>query len=323
MSRDVRRSTGRKHRVAIVGLGAMGRRHARVVSSLQDRFEVVGVYDEHVDRRSCPGIATLGTEAEAIACSDVIVVATPNAAHAATATRALAAGRHVLVEKPLCALGAEARALEALARGSARLFVGHSERFNPVIRALGRLVRGERVAAIDLLRVGPTRPTGCGVLVNLGVHDLDLAAYLGGGEMTLRGAAGASVSEEPGEDLAHVLLTTAGGAAAHVYVDRTFPEKRRWITLTTACWIYEGDLLAHRLVRTARDTGVRTEVPLPLGEPLLLQAVALADALDGAPSREIATAADGMRAVMLAERAATYCTPAPHAAEKLSVLGPP
>jgi UDP-N-acetylglucosamine 3-dehydrogenase len=310
--------------VALVGLGAMGRRHARVLCSLPERFEVVGVYDERADRRSGPGLVALGSEAEAIALADVLVVATPNAAHAATATRALAAGRHVLVEKPLCAIAAEARALEGLSRGPARLFVGHSERFNPVIRALGRLVRSEPVVAIDLLRVGPTRPTGCGVLVNLGVHDLDLAAYLGGGEMTLRGAAGASVSDEPGEDLAHVLLTTASGAAAHVYVDRTFPERRRWITLTTAAWTYEGDLLACRLVRTARDTGIRTEVPLPLGEPLVAQAVALADALDGVPSREIATAADGMRAVILAERAAVDCvgtpaivTPPFRAAEKL------
>ncbi len=310
MSRDVRRSTSKQHkryRAALVGLGAMGRRHARVLCSLPERFEVIGAYDERADRCSGPGLHALGTEAEAIERADVLVVATPNAAHAATAARALAAGRHVLVEKPLCALAAEARALEALARGPARLFVGHSERFNPVIRALGRLVRSEPVVAIDLLRVGPTRPTGCGVLVNLCVHDLDLAAYLGGGEVTLRGAAGASVSDEAGEDLAHVLLATPSGAAAHVYVDRTFPERRRWITLTTASWIYEGDLLACRLVRTARDTGVRTEVPLPLGEPLVAQAVALADALDGVPSREIATAADGMRAVVLAERAAADC----------------
>ena len=308
MSHAVRRSTGNRHKVALIGLGAMGRRHLRVLGSLPDRFEVVGGYDECGDRRSAPGLVALDSEAEAIARAEVVVVATPNAAHAATVARALTAGRHVLVEKPLCAVAAEARALEALARGGpARLFVGHSERFNPVIRALGRLVRNEPVAVIDLLRVGPSRPTSCGALVNLGVHDLDLAAYLGGGEMILRGAVGASFSGEPGEDLAHVLLTTAAGAAAHLYVDRTCPEKRRGITLTTGHWIYEGDLLAHRLVRTARDTGVRAEVPLPLGEPLLLQAVALADALDGAASRDIATAADGVRAVSLAESAASLC----------------
>ena len=85
--------------------------------------------------------------------------------------------------------------------------------------------------------------------------------------------------------------------------------------VATRRWIYEGDLLAHRLTRTSRDAGVRTEVPLPLEEPLVAQAIALADALDGASPRELATATDGARAVALAECAASYCV-----AEKLSVL---
>jgi predicted dehydrogenase len=318
---DVRRRTGKRHKVAILGLGAMGRRHARVVHGLPDRYDLVGAYDVRSDRGCPPGLVDLHRfdgEAEAIARADLVVIATPNAAHGATVTRALAAGRHVLVEKPLCSTAAEARVLDGLARGPARLFVGHSERFNPVVRALGRLVRGETVVSIDLLRVGPSRPTDCSVLVNLGVHDLDLAAYLGGGDVVLRGAVGAASSDAPGEDLAHVLLTTGCGAVVHVYLDRTIPEKRRAITLTTERWVYEGDLLAHRLLRRARGTSTRSEVPLPLDEPLAAQAVALADVLDGAGAREIATGADGMRAVVLAERAAASC-----AVEKLSVAGTP
>src|SRR5262249_10293041 len=151
-------------------------------------------------------------------------------------SRALAAGVHVLVEKPLCATSAEAKGLlEAQGRG-ARLFVGHSERFNPVVRALAKLLRGERVLAIDLKRVGPSRPSECGVLLNLGVHDFDLAAYLGGGPLELRGAVG-------GADLAQVVFETAEGAAGHLYVDRTAPERRRSLVVTTSRWIYEGDLL--------------------------------------------------------------------------------
>ena len=320
MERNLRRAKG-KHTVAIVGLGAMGRRHARVLGSLPGRFELVGAYDVRPDREHAAGVVALEDEGAAIAGAEVLVVATPNAAHTGTVTRALGAGRHVLVEKPLCATAAEARTLEGLARGPARLFVGHSERFNPVIRALARLTRDEEVVSIDLLRVGPSRPTSCSVLINLGVHDLDLAAYLGGGDVTLRGAAGAVSSETPGEDLAHVLMTTGCGAVAHVYVDRTVPDKRRSITLTTTRWIYEGDLLSHRLVRRARDGGARSEVPLPLDEPLAAQAVALADALDGAIPRELATAADGARAVVLAERAAEWCAPGEAMAPLVVPLG--
>ena len=122
----------------------------------------------------------------------------------------------------------------AAARFGARLFVGHSERFNPVVRTLARLVRDETVLSIDLRRVGPSRPCVSGVLVNLGVHDFDLAAYLGGGELTLRGAVGlgggfrAGATTPTGEpDAAHVLFSTAGGATGHLYVDRAAPTRER------------------------------------------------------------------------------------------------
>jgi predicted dehydrogenase len=293
-----------RHKVTLVGLGAMGLRHARVLSELSGRFELAGGYDVRREAVAPAGLVRLGSEAEAIAACDVLVVASSIAAHAATVARALAAGRHVLVEKPLCGTAAEADALvmppapaasaQPALRG--RLFVGHSERFNPVVRALARLVRPEPVVALDFQRVGPSRPSDCGVLVNLGVHDLDLAAYLGGGEVALRGAVG-------DDDFADVLLETSGGAVGHLHVDRTATQRRRALTLTTPHWTYQGDLLAHRLVRTARDTGASTEVPLPLEEPLVAQARALADALDGATPREIATGIDGAAAVRLAERA--------------------
>jgi predicted dehydrogenase len=227
-------------------------------------------------------------------------------AHANIAARALAAGRHVFVEKPLCADAAEAYRLVASARKGARLFVGHSERFNPVVRALARLLRGQQVVAIDLRRVGPSPSNAGSALVSYGVHDFDLAAYLGGGEVVFQSALGAS-TQDTGEDFAHVLFHTASGAIGHLHVDRCAPSHQRTLALATRHWVYEGDLLAHRLVRTSRRTSrpefARTEVPLPLEEPLHAQAIALADALDGSAARELATGLDGARAVELAERA--------------------
>jgi predicted dehydrogenase len=302
----LRKAAIRRHKVTLIGLGAMGQRHARVIRALGERFEPTGAYDIRADAPSPTGVPRLTCEAEAIARADVLVVATPIEAHAAVVARALAAGRTVLVEKPLCGTATEARALAASARPGG-LYVGHSERFNPVVRALARLVRDEEVVTIDFRRVGPSRKSRSGVLVNLGVHDFDLAAYLGGGEIVLRGAlvgSGAST-----EDRAHALFSLPAGGLGHLYVDRTMPAKERAIELTTPRWIYKGDLLAHRLVRTPRDGGVGGEVPLPLEEPLSAQAVALADAIDGGPAREIATGEDGARAVCLAERAAAAALP--------------
>jgi UDP-N-acetylglucosamine 3-dehydrogenase len=318
----VRRANEKRHKVSILGLGTMGKRHARVLGALPDRFEVVGGFDVRSDvpwPEELAPIERMPSMEEAIARADAVVVATPIEAHGVPVTAALGAGRHVLVEKPLCATAREAYALAGAARGAARLYVGHSERFNPVVRTLARLVARDDLRAIDLRRVGPSSASGVGVLLNLGVHDFDIAAYLGGGEVQLRAAIGHRTAGF--EDLAHALVSIAGGAVGHLYVDRTVPTRQRTILVSTQRWVYEGDLLAHRLVRAPRLPGrgprpaappqsARTDVPLPLDEPLTAQALAFADALDGAFSREIALGTDGARAVDLAEQAARQCAAA-------------
>lgn len=297
----------------------MGHRHARVLTSaLRDAepmFRVVGVVDRDVARAVEAarkwGVPALASEAEAIDSSDVVVIATPIATHADLATAVLEAGRDVFVEKPVCASVDEAHTVLAVAaRERRRVFVGHSERFNPVVRALARLLRGDEVLAIELHRIGAGRQPGPdepGVLVNLGVHDFDLAAYLSGAPIEVRDAVGRSVSDDAGaEDLAHVLLSSRGGSVGHVYVDRSTRARHRTVRVTTSRWVYDGDLLAPRLVRTPRDAAngrAPTEIPLPTDEPLAAQARALADAIAGGGSRELATGVDGARALAMAEEA--------------------
>jgi len=311
--------------VAVVGLGVMGLRHVRVLLGLASRFEVVGTYDVRPEALAPPGTRRCASESEALASAEVVVVSTPIASHAEGVRRSLAAGKHTFVEKPICATSAEARAVLASARAGARLFVGHSERFNPVVRALAHRLANDEVRAIDLQRFGPSKPCGYGVLVNAGVHDFDLAAYLAGGEVLIRRASGAIAPDSVGEDSADVVFSTGGGAMGRMAVDRTAPSRRRLVAITTRQWLYEGDLLAHRLVRTARGNGAAsqaTPLPLPADEPLVAQAVALADALDGRPAGEIATGIDGLRALELAEQAAAMVagsSPASPHAEKLSL----
>src|SRR4051794_18711223 len=110
-----RRPYFRRHRVAVLGAGAMGRRHTRVFSQLSNRFEVVGVLD--LDARTAHEVseewqvAKLSSERDALELAEAVVIATPIGAHAATVQRALAAGRHVLVEKPIAGSVSDARAL--------------------------------------------------------------------------------------------------------------------------------------------------------------------------------------------------------------------
>ena len=305
--------------MSVLGLGTMGLRHVRVLAGLPEAFELVGAFDVADDVQVPDYVGRLASEEDAIRLSDAIVVATPIEAHAEAVARALAAGRHVLVEKPLCDDAAHAEVLlDASSRSGARLFVGHSERFNPVVRALARLLHGERPLAIDLRRVGPSRSIPQGVLLNLGVHDLDLACYLGGGDLVVRSALGEPV-DGPGQDFAHVLFETSSGGVGHIHVDGTRAVKERRLEIVTSRWVYEGDLLAHRLFRTARSGGPAKEVPLPVGEPLVAQALAFAAAMSGSPGNELASGADGARAVRLAEAAARCSRDACSTAEKLSL----
>src|SRR5579871_5866936 len=148
--------------VVVLGVGAMGRRHVRVFAGMPE-YRLGGVYD--TNRRvagevaASAGVPVFDGEAAAIEAAQLVVIASPIEAHAEAARRALEGGRHVLVEKPLCATATEAFALvRAAGRSSSALFVGHSERFNPVVRALGRLLAPRDVRALTVRRATQACP---------------------------------------------------------------------------------------------------------------------------------------------------------------------
>jgi predicted dehydrogenase len=134
--------------------------------------------------------------------------------------------------------------------------------------------------------------------LNLGVHDIDLAALLGGVPVMLRRAEG-------NDARAMLTLQTAHGALVRVRVDRDAAVRRRSITLTTPDEIYEGDLLEPRLRVAKRGGGPMCDIPLDRTEPLAAQATAVHAALVGRPdpSPRVATASDGAAALEIAERA--------------------
>jgi UDP-N-acetylglucosamine 3-dehydrogenase len=300
------------HRVVVLGVGAMGRRHVRVLASMPEVYALVGVFD--VDRGVARGVAasmgipSFDDEQACIEAAELVVIASPIEAHATAAHRALGRGRHVLVEKPLCANATDAFALvRAASKGSALLFVGHSERFNPVISALLNLVRPEDVRSISIRRATPP-PERCehGVLLSLGVHDVDLVAYLTGAALELRAVSGLPGRDggRGGEACAELTLSAATGAVAHLAVDREAPRRERTIELVTHRDVFEGNLLVPRLFRRPRSGGARTEVELARVEPLAEQARAIAEAMGQGhgPSR-VASGADGARALAMALQA--------------------
>jgi len=298
-----RREQPKRHRVTILGTGVMGRRHVRVFSGLHTRFDLVGVFDTNQgvgqEVAESARVRCFAREAEAIAAAELVVVASPIAAHAPQVRRALGAGCSVLVEKPFCGRAADAHTLATSPGAGQHLFVGHSERYNPVVVALRALVTSRDVLALDLRRIAqpPTRSREHSVVLSLAVHDLDLAAYLTGGGIDLRSASGA------GADRAELVVACDSGAVARLWVDRTSRVRERRIVVTTSTDILVGDLLVPRLVRTARLTGISNVLPVGDIEPLAAQALAVADALDGRGVNDLATGVDGAQTLAVAERA--------------------
>jgi UDP-N-acetylglucosamine 3-dehydrogenase len=302
-------------RVAVLGVGAMGRRHVRVLSEMPDLYRVSGIFDreasvaEVVGKRY--GVTTFDDAGACMASADLVVVASPIEAHARGATSALGLGKNVLVEKPLCASVSDAyRLVRAAQRNSSRLFVGHSERFNPVIVALRRLVRPHDVRTISIRRATPPGPPSGArehdVLLSLGVHDVDLVSYLTRSSVSLYAASALPHGDD--QDGAELSLVAASGAVTQVVLDRAAPSRERTIELVTHAEVFEGDLLCPRLVRRPRAGGPRSEVELRKVEPLVEQACAVALALEGRGRASswgdtpgpVASGFDGARALALA-----------------------
>ena len=279
-------------RVVVVGAGKMGAHHARVFSRARGAT-LAGVLD--VDLKAAEAVArahgapVMRSLDEAIERADLVVVATPTALHFAQARRALAAGRAVLVEKPIAASADEARALCDQARASgAKLFVGHSERFNAVVRALAVHTARETVTRIETRRMAfaPAEE----LCVNLAVHDIDLVALLARAPVSLASATGGAEAAE--------LALRAGDAMAVARVERRAASRARMIVVRTTSAMFRGDMLAGSLERD----GVALAVDAL--EPLALQAESALAALAGDPAL-VATGFEGANAVAVAERAAS------------------
>ncbi|PHQ79679.1 MAG: hypothetical protein COB69_07450 [Phycisphaera sp.] len=207
----------KKLRCAAVGVGRMGQHHARVYAEM-DNIELVGVYDANPERAQeiaekfgCPVLATL--EDVVAANPDAVSVAVPTIYHKAMAEPLLKAGIACLIEKPLAQDPVEAEAIKKMADDSgAILMVGHIERFNPIMRALTRATaEGLEITPrfMEVSRISPMtfRSIDIGVVMDMGIHDLDVViSLMGGREPDRVEASGVSVVTEH-EDICNARLT--------------------------------------------------------------------------------------------------------------------
>lgn len=221
-------------RVGVVGVGHIGKSHARVYSELPPgHAELTAVFDTNHDGAkevaNHLGIRAAGSLEEFADLVDAATVATPTPTHFPVAQVLLQQGKHLLVEKPITENTADARALSELAQAhGCVLQVGHIERFNPAFGALEKLLTRPKFIEAHRLSPYPQRSTEIGVVLDLMIHDLEIILHLVRSPLQSIDAVGVPVLSR-GEDIANARLRFEDGCVANVTASRISPEKMRKI----------------------------------------------------------------------------------------------
>ena len=210
-------------RVAVVGVGRMGKLHARVLGEMQ-HAELVCVVDSNpavaaavAKQRKC---RALTDPAEATGLVDAAVIAVPTPAHVAVARHFVEAGVPVLIEKPIANDVDSARRLMELARKTGTIVqVGHTERFNPAVMAIQKYSITPKF--IEAHRISPFtfRSADVGVVLDMMIHDIDLVLKLAGGQVEQIHAVGINVIGEH-EDICNARLLFDNGCVANITASR-------------------------------------------------------------------------------------------------------
>ncbi|MFN7980799.1 MAG: Gfo/Idh/MocA family oxidoreductase [Vicinamibacterales bacterium] len=219
-------------RVAAIGVGHLGRHHARILGTLPDAT-LVAVADTNRPRADEIAAAN-NTRAvydarELIGQVDAVSIAAPTEQHLAIALPFLEAGVHVLVEKPMARTLDEADTMIAAAKKSgAVLAVGHTERFNPAVEAARPLLKDPRFIEVHRLGTFPERSLDIDVVFDLMIHDLDIVLSLVPSEVESIEAVGVPVLTGR-VDIANARLRFANGCIANLTASRISRDRVRKI----------------------------------------------------------------------------------------------
>jgi predicted dehydrogenase len=239
-------------RIGLLGLGQMGRNHLRVLSLLRG-VEIAFVFDADADHAAAIAAQhdlTATTDLDAsLDTIDALVICTPTVTHADYVRRFAPRVKALFVEKPLAHSLAAAQAIESAVRDHGTLVqVGFIERFNPAIVALsGVLTNAQRVINIDFTRTNrlSSRITDVDVVMDLMIHDIDLALYLNG---PVRDVVAHGVVHDGLIEFASAQLTHENGRFSRVQASRITERKIRLIQATCEDRFVDCDLLRKEIV---------------------------------------------------------------------------
>ncbi len=299
-------------RIAVIGVGHLGRHHARILAAMPD-VRLAGVVDT-IPERAAEIAASTGSVAftdyrDLFDRVDAVVVAVPTELHAGIAVPFLQQGTPVLVEKPMSRTLEDAdRMIAAAEAGRTVLAVGHTERHNPAVGIALRLVTAPRFIEVHRLSAFPDRSLDIDVVFDLMIHDLDVILAIVGPDVVSIEAVGVPVLT-PKYDIANVRLRFASGCIANITASRISKDRVRkirffqrdaYLSVDYASQEVEG----YRLVRKEPRPGIEGgAIPVEREEPLGRELADFVKAVrtGGSP---LVDGAAGRRALLLASQIA-------------------
>lgn len=306
-------------RVGVVGAGSLGFHHVRLLRDLPGA-RLAGFFDASPERaqhvRKELGVAAAESYEALLPECDAVSIVVPTPAHHAVAKKAIEAGKHVFIEKPITVTLEEADELIALSKKRGVMIqIGHIERFNRAVRAALPYVHEPRF--VDSERLAPFSPRGSDVAVvlDLMIHDIDLLLTLVGADASEISAVGVPVLT-PMLDIANARVTFSSGAVANITASRISRDRKRKIRIFQHSGYMSLDLAAGtgefyklkgnlpELIASGKPLDMaevvdRVTLDAPEGEPLKLELEGFVAALSG-KSPVVVSGEDGRAALAVA-----------------------
>jgi predicted dehydrogenase len=303
-------------KVGLLGLGNMGLNHLRVLSMLKD-IELCFIFDSDSDK-----CAQLSKEFDVPASSDIdndfkkvnaLVVATPTSTHSSYVMQAHEHVKYLFVEKPLAEnLEKSSEILELAEKFDLKIQVGFIERYNPAIVALREVLsQSRKILNIDFTRTNKlsSRITDVDVIMDLMIHDIDLAVFLNGKVKKINSY---GITEDGLISFGRAVLEHENGVYSSLTASRITEKKIRQITATCEDMFVDCNLLSKEILinkQTVADqyfdnifiASKEETIGLKQQETLLNELLSFVNFCRGEADDTIPTAADGVNAVLIAE----------------------
>jgi UDP-N-acetylglucosamine 3-dehydrogenase len=297
--------------VAVIGTGFWGKNHARVYKELAST-ELVAICDVNAERAKSVadqfGVKAYTDSTRMLKNKEVeaVSICTWSTVLAKEALKALKAGKHVLVEKPMASNTKKAeKLLETAEKNDLHLTVGFLMRFIPGMLHIREAVENKKIgelvcATAKRVSQWPERIGDVGVVKDTAIHDIDVMRYIANEDPITVYAKTGSMRHKKFEDYAQIMLTYKDGKSAFIESNWLTPYKTRTLTVTGADAIMRLDYITQEL--WIEETKETLQPRYPWQEPLKLELQHFAECITE-KKKPLITAADGLKALQIAEAA--------------------